>query len=63
NKRDREFTFSQVPGLDKYVSPLDELDRDVLFVRAKTRPLAELKKRYPNIPSALLARLKKEAAK
>jgi hypothetical protein len=63
DKTDREAAFARVPGLDADVAGLDELDRDLLFVRARTRPLAELRKLYPKIEAKKLTRLKKEAAK
>lgn len=60
-KREREAAFARVPGLADSLGGMDELERDMLYVRAKTRPLPELKNFYPKIPAAKLARLKEEA--
>ena len=62
-KTERESAFERVPGLEGAIAGMDELDRDVLFVRAKTRELKELKVFYPKISRQKLARLKKETAK
>jgi hypothetical protein len=61
NKRERDAAFARVPGLAASLGNMDELERDLLYVRAKTRPLADLKLLYPKIPAARLARLKQEA--
>jgi hypothetical protein len=63
DKKDREAVFARVEGLDKDVAGMDALDRDLLFVRAKTMPLPDLRKLYPKIGEKRLARLKKECAK
>ena len=63
DKKDRESVFARVPGLAGDLAGLDELDRDVLFVRAKNRPLTDLKKLYPKISAQRLALLKKECGK
>lgn len=60
DKNDREKIFARVPGLDSEVAKMDEMDRDLLFVRARTKPLKELAKTYPAIPEKTLARLRKE---
>lgn len=60
DKTDREKIFARVPGLDAEVAKMDEMDRDLLFVRARTKPLKELAKTYPAIPEKTLARLRKE---
>lgn len=59
-KKDREEVFARVPGLAAEVAKMDELDRDLLFVRARTKPLKELAKTYPAIGEKALARLQKE---
>lgn len=59
-KREREEIFARVPGLGAEVAKMDELDRDLLFVRARTKPLKELVKTYPAIGEKTLARLRKE---
>jgi hypothetical protein len=67
DKTEREKAFAEVPGLAQDVAKMDELDRDMLFVRAKTRSLKELKNLYPGIAektlAALQSELKKSAAK
>lgn len=59
-KKEREEVFARVPGLEADVAKMDELDRDLLFVRARTKPLKELAKTYPAIGEKTLARLQKE---
>lgn len=60
DKKNREEVFARVPGLTADVAKMDELDRDLLFVRARTKPLKELAKSYPAIAEKTLARLQKE---
>ena len=63
NKSEREGAFAKVKGLDQSIAGMDELDRDVLYVRAKTKKLSELKALYPKIPGQQLARLQKTVAR
>jgi hypothetical protein len=63
NKSEREGAFAEVKGLDANLANMDELDRDVLYVRAKTKKLTELKQLYPKIPATQLAQLIKITAK
>ena len=60
DKKKREEVFARVPGLESEVAKMDELDRDLLFVRARTKPLKELAKTYPAIGEKTLAILQKE---
>lgn len=60
DKKQREEVFARVPGLGSEVAKMDEMDRDLLFVRARTKPLKELAKTYPGIGEKTLARLQKE---
>ena len=57
NKSEREGAFAKVKGLDQSIAGMDELDRDVLYVRAKTKKLSELKILYPKIPAVQLSKL------
>jgi hypothetical protein len=57
DKKEREAAFDAVPGLEKDVANLDELDRDLLFVRARTKQLKELRKIYPGITEKKLSSL------
>lgn len=61
---DREFRdriFGKVKGLSDHVKALDELDRDLLLLRAKKQTLPQLKALYPGIPEPILAQLRSEA--
>jgi hypothetical protein len=49
SREDRERLFKKV-GITKYIGSFDELDRDVLFKRARSSSPAELRKTYPSIP-------------
>jgi hypothetical protein len=57
-KGEREAAFAKVAGLALDVAKMDELDRDLLFVRARTKPLKELQKAYPGIEATKLAKLR-----
>lgn len=57
----REKIFAKVPELRDYLNGFDELDRDLLLLRAKNHDLTSLKAKYPKIPERLLARLRTEA--
>ena len=57
-KKEREEAFAAVPGLDKDVANMDEMDRDILFVRARTKQLKELRKSYPGIEEKKLSQLR-----
>lgn len=62
-KSERDRIFSRVPGLEGDIAKMDELDRDLLFVRARMKPLKELSKIYPGIARNRLAQIKKEIGK
>jgi hypothetical protein len=55
NRQEREAVFAEVPGLD--LSDLDDLDRDRLYVLARTRSLPELRRSFPQLPEAPLGGL------
>lgn len=59
----RERVFSRVPGLAKFSEKLDQLDRDLLYMRARNNESAELKEKYPEIPQETLDQLQREAKK
>ncbi len=61
NRWDREKVFARVPGLKDKIANMDEMDRDLLFLRARTKPLKDLAKTYPSLDQKSLARLKKES--
>lgn len=47
DRSEREKIFARVPGLEDQIKHLDELDRDVLLIRARTLSLTALEKLYP----------------
>ena len=55
--------IARVKGLTEAVRSMDAVDRDVFFVRLKTRGLAELKKRYPKLDGSLLEAAKVESCR
>jgi hypothetical protein len=63
SKERREKVFSRVPNLATHIEKLDQLDRDMLYMRARNDSPGELKNKYPDIPEETLLRLKKEAKK
>lgn len=63
SKQERESAFAGVPGLENDVANMDELDRDLLLVRARTKQLKELQKIYPRIDEKKLALLQKQLRK
>lgn len=62
-KEHREAVFARVPGLADYIQKLDELDRDLLYMRARNNTAAELQEKHPSIPAELLRKLQLEAKK
>lgn len=58
-KEDREEAFAKVEGLEKEISAMDALDRDLLYIRAKNYEPAKLRKIYPKIPEEKLSALQK----
>jgi hypothetical protein len=62
-KAHREEVFARVAGLAPYVEKWDELDRDLLYMRARNNTLAEMQEKTPNIPASILQQLKAEATK
>lgn len=53
----REAAFEKA-GLSNEVSKMDEIDRDLLFYKAKNNTVDELKKEYPSIDIEKLKKLK-----
>jgi hypothetical protein len=62
-KAARESVFDKVKELGSFVSKYDELEKDLLYIRARSEKLAELKKDYPAFPEKVLASLQKEIQK
>jgi hypothetical protein len=58
DREQREAAFASVKNLD--VSGLDELDRDRLYVLAKTRSFADLRKSFPKFPAQILKNLQRK---
>ena len=54
--KEREKLFAEV-GLTPLIAEFDSLDRDLLYLRAKDRPLNELRELYPTLPPEPLVRL------
>ena len=44
-------------GIDKEIDSWDQLDKDMLLMKARTAGLAELKEKYPKLPKKALANL------
>jgi hypothetical protein len=61
DKEQREAVFARVPGLEKYTGKMDELDRDLLYMRAKHGTEAEMREKTPDIPVEILRKLATEA--
>jgi hypothetical protein len=53
----REAAFAKA-GLTQEISKMDELDRDLLFYKAKNNTVDELKKEYPSIDIEKIKKLK-----
>lgn len=53
----RDATYLKVEGLGEAIAGYDEMKRDILYVNARTRTVAELQKQYPEIPEPVLSRL------
>lgn len=60
SKEERDSVFTKVDGLNSEISNLDELAKDLLYTRAKTRSINELAKIYPNISPQHLTNLQKQ---
>ena len=60
--RDQALKESGVLGVEKY-EKMDDLDRDLMFLKAKRLSVADLKKNYPGLSDKILKKLKKEVAK
>ncbi len=56
-KEEREAVFTKVDGLNSEISAYDELAKDLLFTRAKTRSINELAKIYTKISVETLTSL------
>lgn len=63
--KERNGVFSQVAGLTAYTKNMDELEQDLLFIRARdaNKSLSRLVNDYPKIPKEKLKRLQKNARK
>lgn len=59
----REAAFARVPGLASHLQEMDELDRDMLFVRSQRGELPVLQQLYPAIPQQTLHALVDEVRK
>jgi len=53
----RRNLFNKVEGLNRAIASFDELDRDLLLLRARKGDLSSLQKQYPSLPTNLLERL------
>lgn len=62
SREKREAVFQKVPGLSAAVAKFDELERDLLYMRAGSKSLKDLKKAYPQLGAKVLSQLKKERA-
>jgi hypothetical protein len=60
SREDREKTFTSM-GLQGDLAGMDEMDRDLLLMDAGSKPLEELKKKYPTIPHGKLDKLRQAA--
>ncbi len=63
NKTARDAIYKKVRGLDKYVESMDQLDKDMLYIHAKTNEIKPLEKLYPAIPSKILLALQEQIKK
>lgn len=63
DKEQREAVFARVPELAPHIAKMDELDRDLLYMRAKHGTLAEMREKTPDIPAEVLQKLATEAKK
>lgn len=60
-KEKREEVFARVPGLAEHTEKMDQLDRDLLYMRARNDTAAELQAKHPGIPANILTKLQEEA--
>ncbi len=56
---ERDESFAKVKDLPTLVNGWDEMEKDLLFMRAKHDSLTKLKKQYPAIDAKLLVKLSK----
>lgn len=63
DKEQREAVFARVPELEQHIEKMDELDRDLLYMRAKHGTVAEMQEKTPDIPVEILQKLATEAKK
>lgn len=63
NRDQREKVFARVPGLAAHVEKMDELDRDLFYMRARKQDLEFLRRTYPEVNENDLTRLQSEAKK
>lgn len=57
-KRSKRVQVFEQAGLHQELDGLDELDRDLLYIRAKTAELAVLMRAYPKMPREKLEKLR-----
>lgn len=53
------FKIFKSAGLEKEVEPLNQMDRDILYMKVAKRDLASVQKSYEQIPAEKLTSLKK----
>lgn len=58
NRGPREEVFARIEGLLEAISTFDELDRDMLYIRARHLTPAQMEKTYPQIPAKTLEALR-----
>ncbi len=57
--RSKRVEVLEKAGLKREIAPMDELDKDMLFLRARHQSLARLQQMYPQIPAHKLLALQK----
>ena len=58
-----EDLVARIPALEKFLGALEAPERDIFFVRVKTRTLAELQKRYPKLATKVIEDAKIEVCR
>jgi hypothetical protein len=61
DKEIRDAIFAKVDGLEKHIEKFDQLDKDLLLLRAKSQSISKLQEKYSSIPAELLGKLQKVA--
>ncbi|MEK7691953.1 MAG: hypothetical protein AAB425_13140, partial [Bdellovibrionota bacterium] len=59
---DRDAAFAAAGLSGQIPNEWDQLDRDLLYLRARSEPLSNLKVRYPALDSSILQKLKAAVA-